>query len=90
MGYDSIRIERDRTKFCVSVTDPEIVKKNRARDKVDGPSDPWQDPNVEYTFDDVPSLLKFIEKAVDIALPADTYVSAFDKLAKEAGGTTDE
>lgn len=89
MGYDSIRIERERSSFCVTVTDPEIVKANRASDKGSVPG-PWKDPNVEYTFDDKEQVLKFLDKAMDIALPADTYTSAFDKLAKEAGGTPDE
>lgn len=89
MGYDSIRIERERSSFCVTVTDPEIVKRNRANDKGDAPS-PWADPNVEYKFGDKAAVLKFLDKAMDIALPPDTYTSAFDKLAKEAGGSPDE
>lgn len=89
MGYDSIRIERERSSFCVTVTDPEIVKRNRSNDKGDSPS-PWTDPNVEYKFDDKAAVLKFLEAAMDIALPPDTYTSAFDKLAKEAGGSPDE
>lgn len=87
MGYDSIRISRERSSYCVTVTDPEIVKRNRASDKADGPSDPWTDPNVEYDFDSKEAVLKFLDKAMDIALPADTYTSTFDKLAKEAGAT---
>jgi hypothetical protein len=89
MGYDSIRIERDRSSFCVTVTDPEIVKRNRSSDNSNSPS-PWTDPNVEYNFDDKAAVLKFLDAAMDIALPPDTYTSAFDKLAKEAGGTPDE
>ncbi len=86
MGYDSIRIERERSSFCVTVCDPEIVKSNRARDS-EKISSPWQDPNVEYSFDTKEAVLKFLEKAIDIALPEDTYTSTFDKLAKEAGAT---
>lgn len=84
MGYDSIRIERERAGFCVHVTDPEIAKANRERNKGDcAPCGEWKDPNVEYTFETKEQVLKFIDKAMDIALPADEYSSAFDKLAKE-------
>ena len=82
--YNSIRISRDRGNFQVRATDPEIEKANRARDSKDGPSSPWQDPEVEYTFETKEQVLAFVEKAIDIALPVDNYASAFDKLAKEA------
>lgn len=85
VGYDCIRIEREREGYEVTCTDPAIVKANQARDKSsDGPSEPWRDPNVEFTFETKEQVLKFLEKAMDIALPEDTYTSAFDKLAKEA------
>ena len=84
MGYDCIRIERERDGFEVTCTDPAIVKANQARDTAgDGPRDPWRDPNVEFMFDTKEQVLKFLEKAMDIALPADTYTTAFDKIAKE-------
>lgn len=89
MGYDCIRIERERTSFSVTVTDPEIQKKNDASRNKDGPGD-WTDPQVEYTFETKQAVLTFLDKAMDIALPEDDYSSAFDKLAKEAGGTSDE
>jgi hypothetical protein len=79
LSYNSIRIERERNGYCVRATDPAIEKKNRERK--DGP---WEDPAVEYMFDTKEQVLKFVEKAMDIALPEDTYSSAFDKLAKEA------
>lgn len=85
MGYDCIRLERERSGFKVTVTDPEIEKANRARDNKDSPSTAWRDPNVEFIFDDAPKAIAFITKAIDIALPVDTYTTAFDKLAKEAG-----
>lgn len=84
MSYNCIRIERERDKFCVYATDPEIEKRNRLRDKEGGESGPWISPNVEYSFDTKEQVLKFVEKAMDIALPEDTYTSEFDKLAKEA------
>lgn len=79
MSYNSIRIERDRNAYCVKATDPAIEKKNRERKDA-----PWEDPCVEFSFDTKEQVLAFVEKAMDIALPADTYSSAFDKLAKEA------
>ena len=82
MSYNSIRIERDRNKFTVRATDPAIEKKNRERDK--NSNSLWEDPAVEYSFDTKAQVLKFVEAAIDIALPEDTYTSEFDKLAKEA------
>ncbi len=79
MSYNSIRIERDRNKFTVRATDPAIEKKNR-----ESKDAPWIDPAVEYSFDTKAQVLKFVESAMDIALPEDEYSSAFDKLAKEA------
>ncbi len=87
MGYNSIRIERERGGFKVCATDPAIEKRNRERDSKDGPSGPWVDPNAEFIFETKEQTLKFVESAMDIALPADDYTSAFDKLAKEAKGT---
>lgn len=86
MGYgDCIRIERDRDGFSVTVNDPEIEAANNKRNsKDDGPYTPWQDPSQEYNFETKEQVLAFIEKAMDIALPTDTYSSAFDKLAKQA------
>lgn len=83
MGYSCIRIERERDGYEVNCTDPAIQKANEQRNKGDGPSE-WKDPNVEFKFETKEQVLKFLEKAMDIALPADTYTSAFDKLAKEA------
>lgn len=88
MSYNRITIQRDRKGFTVRATDPEIEKANRERNKGDcAPCGEWKDPEVEYSFDDKEQTLKFIEKAIDIALPADEYSSAFDKLAKEAQTT---
>lgn len=89
MGYDCIRISRERGGFTVSVTDPEIQKKNQARDsKSDGPSEPWQDPCVDYSFDTKEQVVDFITNAIDIALPPETFSSAFDRIAKEATKST--
>lgn len=85
-SYSSIRISRERTSYSVCVTDPAIVAQNQANSKSDGPSD-WQDPDVEYDFADKAAVLAFLDKAMDIALPEDTYTSTFDKLAKEAGAS---
>lgn len=78
-----ITICRDRNGFSVRATDPEIEKKNRARDR-DKECTPWVDPSVEYNFETKDQVLAFVGKAIDIALPADEFTSAFDKLAKEA------
>lgn len=83
VGYSCIRIERERDGYEVNCTDPAIQKANEQRSMGDGPSE-WKDPNVEFKFETKEQVLKFLEKAMDIALPADTYTSAFDKLAKEA------
>jgi len=86
VGYNRIRIERERNGYEVSCTDPAIQKANEARNK-SGATDccePWQDPEVEFSFDTKEQVLKFLESAMDVALPADTYTSEFDKLAKEA------
>jgi len=88
MGYSCIRIERERDGFKVVASDPKIEAQNRARDSKDGPSAPWKDPNVEFLFDTKAQTIAFVEKAIDIALPADEYTTAFDKLAKEAKETT--
>lgn len=83
MSYNSIRIERERNGFSVKATDPAIEAENAKRRNSDGPSE-WKDPQVEFQFDTKEQVLTFITKAIDIALPADEYTSAFDKLAKEA------
>lgn len=84
MGYNSIRIERERDGYKVHATDPQIEAQNRARDGKSEPVAPWKDPHVEFAFETKAQVLTFVEKAMDIALPADEYSSAFDKLAKEA------
>jgi hypothetical protein len=87
LSYNSIRIERERGGFKVCASDPKIEASNRARDSKDGPSAPWKDPNVEFIFETKEQTLKFVESAMDIALPVDEYTSAFDTLAKAAKGT---
>lgn len=87
MGYNCIRIERERNGFEVRCTDPAIQKQNEARNKSSGGDmvcSPWKDPEVSFQFDTKEQVLKFIDSAMDLALPADTYTSEFDKLAKEA------
>lgn|GEM_PF-1631461 len=85
MGYSCIRIERERDGYEVRCTDPAIQKQNESRKTgSDSPCEPWKDPEVEFYFDTKEQVLKFLTSAMDIALPADTYTSTFDKLAKEA------
>lgn len=88
MGYNSIRISREREGFSVRATDPKIEEQNRKRDTESKSPVPWQDPDVEFTFETKEQVLTFLDKAIDIALPADDYASAFDKIAKEAKGTS--
>lgn len=83
MSYNCIRIERDREGFCVHATDPAIERTNRERSNKDSVGVEWQDPNVEFDFETKEQVLAFVEKAIDIALPADAYSTAFDKLAKQ-------
>lgn len=89
MSYNCIRIERERDGYSVTVTDPAIQKANdtRAKDSDGCSIGDYNDPQVEYDFNDKAAVLKFLDSAMDIALPADTYTSAFDKLAKQAGAT---
>lgn len=84
MSYNCIRIERERNGFSVSATDPAIAAENDKRCEGGSTSQPWKDPSVEFQFDTKEQVLAFLTKAMDIALPADEYSSAFDKLAKEA------
>lgn len=88
--YNGIRIERERDGFKVRVSDPEIEKSNRKSSGAESVGGSWRDPNVEFEFDTKDQVLEFIEKAMDIALPKDDYSTAFDKLAKEAKGKSDE
>lgn len=78
MNDGRITICRDRNGYSVRATDPGIEKQNRDRKDA-----PWQEPCVEYNFKTKDQVLDFVGKAIDIALPEDTYASAFDKLAKE-------
>lgn len=85
MSYSCIRIERERAGYEVKCADPAIQKQNEARDTASkGAIAPWKDPEVEFKFETKEQVLKFLEGAMDIALPTDTYTSTFDKLAKEA------
>lgn len=82
MSYESIKICRDKNGYSVSVTDPEIVKKNDSRKNGVGE---WKDPCIEYNFDTKSQVLVFVEKAFDIALPASgDYSTTFDAAAKAA------
>lgn len=83
-GDCTIRIERTQNGFLVSMTDPEIVKKNDTRNTKDGCCAPWQDPNVKYSFEDKAGVITFITENIDKALPVDEYSSVFDKAAKDS------
>lgn len=80
----TIRIERLQNGYNVRITDPEIAKKNEARDKgKDGCCEPWSDPQVSYAFSTSEEVLGFLKTNIDKALPVDEYSSTFDKAAKE-------
>ena len=86
MGYDCIRIDRNRSGgFTVRATDPEIAKANRMRHTKNEavPVDDWKDPEVSYEFSKKEQVLEFLDKAMNIALPPDEFSSVFDKLARE-------
>lgn len=84
MSYNCIRIERERSGFSVHATDPAIEKANRERDRKSDTVSDWKDPSVEFTFETKEQVLAFVDKAMDIALPADAFSTAFDRIAKEA------
>jgi hypothetical protein len=82
-----IRIERIQNGFTVSVTDPKIVAANEARSGKDVPSSKWMDPCREYRFDNEAAVVKFVEKVIVTALPAestppDSFAKAFDAAVK--------
>lgn len=81
MGNCDIRIERNRNGYEVTVTDPEVVKKNNINR---GEGVVWQSPHREYQFATKQQVMKFVDKVFDQALPADEYNAAFDKAAKES------
>jgi len=85
MGYGctSMRIERNKNGYEVTVTDPAIVAANEKSRSSDGPSD-WKNPDVEYQFQTKDQVLAFVTAAFDKALPEEEYSSTFDKLAKDA------
>lgn len=74
---NSVRIERNGAGFTVRVDDPKIREANRA-EKAD-----WKDPTREFNFNDWKQVTGFLDKTIDIALPAEDYSSSFDKAAKE-------
>lgn len=84
MSYNRICIERERDGFEVTCTDPAIVKQNETRNAEVAGSTPWKDPEVEFYFETKEQVLKFLEGAIEKALPRDEYSSTFDKLAKDA------
>ena len=83
MSDGCIRITRERQGFSVTVDDPEIQAANDKARGSDGPYS-WKDPSTDFDFETKDQVLAFLEAAIDKALPADTYSSAFDKIAKEA------
>jgi hypothetical protein len=69
------KIERAKNGFTVEMRDPKIVAENSKPTKGIGR---YRDPNVEYVFKDVKSVLKFLETNLEKAMPMDEFSSAFD------------
>jgi len=74
---DDIRIKRAANGYTVCMCDPEIQKKNRSSDG------PYQDPNVEFVFQDKQKLVEFLGTAVDKLPEGDEYSTAFSKAMTE-------
>ena len=81
--YD-VCIERLTNGYTVKVRDPKIVERNRK------PSTPYKNPCREYVFTDVKSVLSFLEKNLDKALPADEYETSFDAAVAEDDDDEDD
>jgi hypothetical protein len=77
---NSIRIERAQNGFCVYMQDPAIIAKNN---KSDGP---WEDPEVEFVFDDKDEVIAFITKNLDKIIPdkKDDFATSFDLAVGES------
>jgi hypothetical protein len=82
-----VRIERATNGYTVNVSDPKIREANQKRDNSKGGVyAPYRDPNKEYIFTDIKTVLAFLEKNLDKALPKDDYGSSFDAaIAADAG-----
>lgn len=81
----NIRIERLQNGYTVRMTDPEIQKKNDARNTAGkGECAPYEDPEAKYAFTTKEEVIKFITENIDKALPVDEFTSSFDQAAKEA------
>jgi len=78
-----IRIERAVNGFTVCVDDPEVVKSNQK-------SDSWKDPSRDYVFEEMSSMLKFIELVADKALPKENTVDSFADAFKTASEDDEE
>lgn len=81
--YD-VRIERLTNGYEVTVRDPKVVEKNSK------PGSQYRSPIREYVFTDVKSVLAFLEKNLDKALPADDFASSFDAAVAELDNEDDE
>lgn len=74
-----VRIERATNGYTVNVSDPKIREANNKRDiGSKGPYAPYRDPNKEYIFTNIKTVLAFLEKNLDKALPKDDFGSSFD------------
>jgi len=80
MSQDCVRIERLTNGYEVEIYDPKIAAMN---EKAKGM---YKDPMKSYVFMDVKSVLAFLEKNLETAIPMkDEYGTAFDTAMAEEG-----
>ena len=79
---NSVRIERAANGYTVEMKDPKIVAENNKKSDKMEPT-VWKDPCKEYVFSDFKSMMMFLEKNLDKALPMDEYDSSFETAVKE-------
>jgi hypothetical protein len=78
MGDCCCRIEKLQNGFEVEIRDPEIEKKNNARNEKSGYS-PYKDPWVSYVFTDITAVLAFLKKSLPKASAGGgEFESSFD------------
>lgn len=77
------RIERAKNGYTVEMTDPKIVAENNKPSKGNEPR-MWRSSRIEYVFEDIEDVLKFLRTNLDKALPLDEFSSTFDMEASKA------
>jgi hypothetical protein len=83
-GSERVRIGRAANGYTVTMTDPKIAAANAKRDSSKGPYTPYVDPDKEYVFTDIKSVMTFLTANLDKALPKVDYDSSFELASEEA------